>query len=120
MGIGPPIFLYKGMQPQGNLPRSCKDETFMKKPTLKILFSKSKGNCHKKLCLTTNKQLLLKGCYEECLSCVITILVVCISAPLAIKPAPDTVPSMVILSNNACSSKQSSNLTFSFHLRYIF
>ena len=67
-------------------------------------------NYHKKLCLAAHKLLLLKSCYEECLLCVITILVVCISAPLAIKPAPDTVPSMVILSKNACSSKQSDHL----------
>ena len=60
-------------------------------------------NYHKKLCLAAHKLLLLKSCYEECLSCVITILVVCISAPLAIKPAPDTVPSEVILSKNTCS-----------------
>ena len=98
------------MQPQGNLPRSCRMKIFFEKATLKILFSKSKGNCHKKLCLAAHKLFLLKSCYEECLSCVITILVVYISAPLAIKPAPDTVPSMVILSKNACSSKQSDHL----------
>ena len=62
------------------------------KATLKILFSKSKGNCHKKLCLAAHKLLLLKSCYEECLSCVITILVVCISAPLAKNLHPTQFP----------------------------
>ena len=109
MSIGPPIFLYKGIQPQGNLPRSCRMKIFFEKTTLKILFSKSKGSCHKKLCLTTNKLLLLKSCYEECLLYAITILVVCISAPLAIKSAPGTVPSEVILSKNTPLCKQSNH-----------
>lgn len=97
------------MQPQGNLPRSCRMKIFFEKATLKILFSKSKGNCHKKLCLAPLKLLLLKSYYEEYLSCVITILVVCISAPLAIKSAPGTVPSEVILSKNTPLCKQSNH-----------
>ena len=64
------------------------------------------------MCLAAHKLLLLKSCYEECLSCVITILVVCISAPLAIKPAPDTVPSMVLLSKNMPLGKQSNHFFF--------
>ena len=59
--------------------------------------------------LAAHKLFLLKSCYEECLSCVITILVVCISAPLAIKSAPGTVPSEVILSKNTPLCKQSNH-----------
>ena len=88
----PSHFLYKGIQPQGNLPRSCWMKIFFEKTTLKILFSKSKGNCHKKLCLAPLKLLLLKSYYEEYLSCVITILVVCISAPLAKNLHPTQFP----------------------------
>lgn len=65
---------------------------FFEKTTLKILFSKSKGNCHKKLCLAAHKLLLLKSCYEECLSCVITILVVYISTPLVKNLHPTQFP----------------------------
>ena len=44
------------------------------------------------MCLAAHKLLLLKSCYEECLSCVITILVVCISAPLAKNLHPTQFP----------------------------
>ena len=66
-------------------------------------------NCHKKLYLAAHKLFLLKSCYEECLLYAITILVVCISAPLAIKSAPGTVPSEVILSKNTPLCKQSNH-----------
>ena len=49
-------------------------------------------NCHKKLYLAAHKLFLLKSCYEECLSCVITILVICISAPLAKNLHPTQFP----------------------------
>ena len=49
-------------------------------------------NCHKKLYLAAHKLFLLKSCYEECLSCVIIILVVCISTPLAKNLHPTQFP----------------------------
>ena len=102
------------MQPQSNLPRSCRMKNFMKS-NFENIFSKSKGNCHKKLCLATLKLLLLKSCYKECLSCVITILVVCISAPLVKNLHPTQFPLMVILSKNVPLSKQTDAI-----LGYIF
>ena len=56
-GHRPSHFLYKGIQPQGNLPRSCWMKNFMKSNFENIF--QSLRNCHKKLCLATHK--LRKG-----------------------------------------------------------